>query len=202
MSAHTRGPVSLTPLRSLPVHGFHDPFTRRLLTHRGLTTELLEQRGQCMLRVRVVRQTLAEPLVGHRRLRGMLLLAPGSPALVRRTELVTPQGRVVSRNLVIGHLPQSPELCALATDHSVPLGRSLAVRGIPHRRRFLTAGLGVWNGSAGDVPAAARDYLMCLDGEAPLYVQETFHPAVAPPGRRTGTLVAAPARASLSGTTA
>lgn len=57
---------------------------------------------------------------------------------------------------------------------------------MPNRRTLLTTGLGEWPGPDGAAPAAAREYLIHLAGEAPLYVRETFHPAVAPPLPRPG----------------
>lgn len=187
MPAHLEQPVSLPPLRHLPVRNFADAFTRRLLLHRGMTTELLEHRGRCPLRLRVRTQTLAVPRIRDQRLRRLLHLASAPQCLVRRTELVTREGTVVSRNWVIGRLPENNELVTVVTSHSVPLGRSLAVRGIPHRRTLLTAGLSDWHGPRGPLPAAARGYLLHPDGELPLYIEEMFNPAVVSPRQRSGS---------------
>ncbi|MEU3598941.1 hypothetical protein ABZ714_09465 [Streptomyces sp. NPDC006798] len=182
MSAAPSRPIRVRPLlRALPVEAFHDAFTRRLLAHRGLTTELLERHGGHPLRIRVLEQTPAAPEPADPALRAVLRLAPGVPALSRRTELVTPRGRVVSRNLVLGRLPSDASVAASVTGRTAPMGRALARLGVPNRRTLLTTGLGVWPGPDGAAPAAAREYLIHLEGEAPLYVQETFHPAVAPP---------------------
>ncbi|MFE5831236.1 hypothetical protein ACFQ67_17595 [Streptomyces sp. NPDC056488] len=153
-----------------PAWGFTDVFTRTLLRHRGPTTELLERRVRHRLRLRLVGQTLTGSASGARR-------------LVRRTELVAPDGTVVSRNLVLGRLPRDEELASAVTSRSVPLGRSLAAYGVPQRRTPLTAGLAPWRGPGGGPSAVSRGYLLQLADEAPLYVRETFHPSVAPPER-------------------
>ncbi|MFD6185722.1 hypothetical protein [Streptomyces goshikiensis] len=183
-----RTPVSPLPRPGISAQDFTDPFTRRLLLNEGSTTELLERRGRCRLGLRVVEQTLAPLHLRDRRLLDMLGVTPQTPCLVRRTELVSPEGTAVSRNLVIGRLPRSDEVTQVVTHHSVALGRSVIVRGIPQRRTLLSTGLTTWHGAGRTVPAVSRGYLLHLDDEAPLYVAETFNPAVAPPWRReTGT---------------
>ncbi|MFD4137077.1 hypothetical protein [Streptomyces goshikiensis] len=189
-----RTPVSPLPRPGISAQDFTDPFTRRLLLNEGSTTELLERRGRCRLGLRVVEQTLAPLHLRDRRLLDMLGVTPRTPCLVRRTELVSPEGTAVSRNLVIGRLPRSDEVTQVVTHHSVALGRSVIVRGIPQRRTLLSTGLSTWHGAGRTVPAVSRGYLLHLDDEAPLYVAETFHPAVAPPWRR-GTGPAAPVSA-------
>ncbi|MFF4456563.1 hypothetical protein [Streptomyces goshikiensis] len=189
-----RTPVSPLPRPGISAQDFTDPFTRRLLLNEGSTTELLERRGRCRLGLRVVEQTLAPLHLRDRRLLDMLGVTPQTPCLVRRTELVSPEGTAVSRNLVIGRLPRSDEVTQVVTHHSVALGRSVIVRGIPQRRTLLSTGLTTWHGAGRTVPAVSRGYLLHLDDEAPLYVAETFNPAVAPPWRR-GTGPAAPVSA-------
>ncbi|GHD81062.1 MULTISPECIES: hypothetical protein [Streptomyces] len=193
-----RTPVSPLPRPGIRAQDFTDPFTRRLLLNEGSTTELLERRGRCRLGLRVVEQTLAPLHLRDGRLLDMLGVTPQTPCLVRRTELVSPEGTAVSRNLVIGLLPRSDEVTQVVTHHSVALGRSVNLRGIPQRRTLLSAGLTTWQGTGRTVPAVSRGYLLHLDDEAPLYVAETFNPAVAPPWRRgtgTGTGTAAPVSA-------
>lgn len=181
MPAHPEQPAGPAPLRAVPVRNFADAFTRRLLGHRGMTTDLLEQHLGRPLRVRVRAQTLAPRAAGgHRPLR------PAPPFLVRRTELVTPEGTVVSRNTVTGPLPDDDELAAAVTSRTTPLGRAVAASGTPHRRTPRTAGLSGWPVAHGTLPAVARSYLLHLDGAFPLHVEETFNPAVVSPGQRPG----------------
>ncbi|MCX4545887.1 hypothetical protein [Streptomyces sp. NBC_01565] len=186
-------PVSPLPRPGIPAQGFTDPFTRRLLLNEGSTTELLERRGRCRLGLRVVEQTLAPLQLQDGRLLDMLGVAPATPCLVRHTELVSPEGMAVSRNLVIGRLPRSAEITRIVTHHSVALGRSVTVRGIPQRRTLLSTGLTTWHGSGRSMPAVSRGYLLHLADEAPLYVAETFNPAVAPPWRRGASGAVQPA---------
>jgi hypothetical protein len=155
-----------------------------------MTTELLEHHSRRPLCLRVRTQTLVSPRVGDDRSRWLPHLTPALPWLVRRTELATPEGTVVSRNVVIGRLPQNDELAAAVTSRLVPLGRSVAASGVPHRRTRLTAGLSDWPGPCGALPAVARSYLLHLDGEFPLHVEETFNPAVVSPRQRSGSVPA------------
>ncbi|MCX4745624.1 hypothetical protein OG455_08835 [Kitasatospora sp. NBC_01287] len=173
--------MTTTTASGIPADAFADPFTRRLLHHRGSTTAQLEQWLGCRLRLRVVDQRLTP------------LSPPGDPlaaaeaCLVRRTELLTGNGLVVSRNLVIGQLPQQQELVEVVTALTVPLGRAVAERGIAQRRTALGVSLGAWREPLGnEVPAVRRRYLLRLATAAPLYVVELFNPAVVPP--RQGAL--------------
>lgn len=185
MPATQQRSINPQPLREIPVPCFVDAFTRQLLLHRGLTTKLLERRIRHRLRVRVVEQTLSAPQAGGGRLLDALPLVPDAPVLFRRTEIVTPHS-VVSRNLVVGSLPTTGTLSSLATSHSVPLGRAIAANGVPHSRTLLTAGLAAWNLRGSASPAVTRGYLLYVDGEAPLHVQEIFHPTVASPKVQIG----------------
>lgn len=180
MPATEQCPTSPQPLREIPVQCFVDAFTRQLLLHRGMTTRLLERRIRHRLRVRVVEQTLSAPHAGGDRPLDALPLVPNAPVLFRRTEIVTPYS-VVSRNLVVGSLPTAATLSALATSRSVPLGRAIAANGVSHSRTLLTSGLASWNCRGSASPAVTRSYLLRMDGEAPLHVQEIFHPTVASP---------------------
>ncbi|MEU5362036.1 hypothetical protein ABZ354_00755 [Streptomyces sp. NPDC005925] len=199
MSAHLEQPVGPLPLRRVPVRDFADAFTRRLLLHRGMTTELLEHHIRCPLRVQVRTQTLSPSRTGDPRSSLPPHPAPAPPWLVRRTELVTPEGTVVSRNVVTGRLPRNGELVNAVTGRLLPLGRAVAATGVAHRRNRLTSGLSDWPGPRGALPAVTRGYLLHMDGESPLHVEETFNPAVVSTGQRSGSAHAGEQR--LLGTT-
>lgn len=160
----------------LRVEQFAAPFTRRLLTHGGSTTALLEERVGAPLTLRVVRQTVRS--AGSAALRSLLDAEEGRPWIVRRTELLRGGTSVVSRNLVTGPVPHRAEIADLLASATVPLGRGLADRRVPQHRRLLRVGRSPWPPRARS--AAWRGYILHLEGEAPLYVEEFFHPAVAP----------------------
>jgi hypothetical protein len=162
---------------------FTDVFTRRLLSLAGPTTELLEERLGCRLRLCVTAQsTAAAPPStsgripgGYRRFREP---HADEPYLIRHSELIGPRGLVVSRNLVAGRLPGDPRLAGAVTGRTVPLGISAAVRRAAPRRVPLEIALCPWPGSSPAVSAVRRVYLLSLADEAPLYVEERFNPAV------------------------
>lgn len=157
---------STTTATGIPAHAFADPFTRRLLGRTASTTAQLEERLGTRLRLRLIDQRL---------------VVPDPPALeahlVRRTELWTPEGLVVSRNLVLGRLPEQQELTEIVTGLTEPLGRALAAHGITEHRTPLGVSLSRWPDGT---TAVRRRYLLRIGQEAPLYVLELFNPAVVP----------------------
>ncbi|AEW97854.1 MULTISPECIES: hypothetical protein [Streptomycetaceae] len=175
-----------TAARGLPPDGFADPFTRRLLGRAGSTTDALQARLGVPLRVRVTAQEVTDPGPLDARLRTQLRLPPGEACLVRRSELRTGRGRLVSRNLVVGRLPGRPALAAAVTGRTVPMGAAAAVRAAGQRRVPLLVELAWWPGAHGPYRAVRRGYLLRLDEEAPLLVTEEFDPAVVP-ARLTAT---------------
>ncbi|WP_431781912.1 hypothetical protein [Streptomyces chumphonensis] len=181
----TRGNTGTsTPPRSARWEHFADPFTRRLVGHTGSTTEQLRLRTGQPLLLRLVSQRTGPPPEADRLpLPHAARPAPGTPWLVRVTELVTPQGLTVSRNLVTGRVPAAPAVLDAVTCPRTPLGSTLLRTGMPQRRTLLSAGTAPWPGAPGS-PAVRRGYLLHLADEAPLYVVEHFNPAVVPSGRR------------------
>ncbi|MEV6960236.1 hypothetical protein AB0M97_13760 [Streptomyces sp. NPDC051207] len=162
---------------------FTDVFTRRLLRLTGPTTELLQERLRCTLRLRVTAQRVA---VAPRPPSGAAPCAPrrlpephaNEPYVIRRSELIGPRGLVVSRNLVAGRLPGDPRLAGAVTGRIVPLGISAAVQRAAPRRVPLDIALAPWPGSSPTAFSVRRSYLLSLVDEAPLYIEELFNPAV------------------------
>ncbi|MEV0504057.1 hypothetical protein AB0I84_41580 [Streptomyces spectabilis] len=157
---------------------FADPFTRRLLTHRGSTTALLEHHLGAPLALRLVAQRVRRTGMAAAHLLPLLGPHADEPWLVRRTELRHHSHAAVSRNLVMGPLPRRADLCTILTSDTVPLGRALAEHRLPQRRRLLRVGRSPWRPLA--TSAAWRGYVVHVDDELPFYVEEFFHPAIAP----------------------
>ncbi|WP_219090662.1 hypothetical protein [Streptomyces sp. JJ38] len=167
---------------------FADPFTRHLTGHTGSTTEQLRKRTGAPLRLRLVSQHTASPADGDApRPASRTVRRPAdTPHLVRVTELLTPDGITVSRNLVTGPLPATPAIADAVTRADTPLGPALALAGVHQRRTLLSVGLTPWPQAPAGPPAVRRSYLLYLADEPPLRVVERFNPAVVPSGTRPG----------------
>ncbi|MEV5546670.1 hypothetical protein AB0L35_11180 [Streptomyces sp. NPDC052309] len=178
-----RGDHPCTRPAVLRAERFTHPFTRRLLTHQGSTTALLEQHLATRLTLRLVSQNVQSPHAVAATVLPLLGLDTDVPWLVRRTELHDGSARVVSRNLVMGPLPRRPEMAGILTSATVPLGRALAGLRLPQERRLLRVGRSPWPPRSR--PAAWRGYVLAVPGESPWYVEEFFHPDIAPAHLRT-----------------
>ncbi|MCZ7416815.1 MULTISPECIES: chorismate--pyruvate lyase family protein [unclassified Streptomyces] len=168
---------------------FADPFTRHLLGHTGSTTEQLRRRTGAPLRLRLVSQHTVPPADGDAPRPGSPTVRrpADTPCLVRVTELLTPDGITVSRNLVTGPLPAAPAVADAVTRADTPLGPALARAGVRQRRTLLGVGLAPWPQAPTGPPAVRRAYLLYLADEPPLRVVERFNPAVVPSGTHPGS---------------
>jgi hypothetical protein len=162
---------------------FADPRTRRIMSHRWSTTDLLEELLGEPVSVAAAYIGAALP-----ELFPTLRPPPREILLARRTTLATPTRPDVSENVVIALDGISDQVAAAILDRRTPLGRSL--RRIPHRRIPDTCGLTRWpHGEPGS--AASKCYQIAEPpGYAPtIHVHETFNPTIfgpdlaAPPPR-------------------
>lgn len=160
-----------------------DAVTRMVLTNDGSTTQLLSALLGVPLRARVLDQRgLPSSLVRPRE--AVQALVPGDadePLVVRKSQLVRPDGRAISVNTVImtaRHLV----VRSIVAGGGTPLGRVL--QGAVEQRRVITktgCRLSEWGGIGR--PSVYRSYLVFAGGRPFLHIEELFHPAIVAPVR-------------------
>ena len=157
--------------RSVGAEAFTDPLTRRLLSHTGSTTSLLEHLLDEHIKVRTMDLSQAAVDQVCPEAASPLRLPTGAPVLVRRTTLGTAHHQV-SRNLVLAPLGRVPWTGPLLRSRTTPLGRHLPQ---PHERHPLGHGLDSWSPGRA---AVTRWYLVIDSGSAQpaLFIRETFNP--------------------------
>ncbi|WP_214318304.1 chorismate pyruvate-lyase family protein [Nonomuraea sediminis] len=157
------------------------PITRMILSHDGSTTRLLEELLREPLALRTTLQTLREAhAVLPRRLQARLQVDPADLVVLRRSQLVTGSGWIVTSNKVVGNpLHPAAQLALAAQDR--PLGLVLRAHRLEQHRDQLAAGTTSWYWPGhGHLPSCWRDYLITVSGRPALYIRETFHPEIAP----------------------
>ncbi|MFI9408066.1 chorismate--pyruvate lyase family protein [Nocardia sp. NPDC052316] len=176
MSIRTRRPSADT----ISVTEFADPSTRTLLAGDGTTTLLLEAILRAPVTVRVREQHLQDaeelpPEIGR-----ALQLPPQCRVLVRESMLITPDEQPVSYNRAIITTEPGNPLYPLIDDRHTPLGRALLAAAIEQHRQILTTGHRHWPFSAEFRAAAAKTYLIHMDGRPRLHLTETYSPDLFP----------------------
>jgi len=158
------------------------PLTRVLLTNDGSTTAFLSALLAEPLRVRVLVQAHRPAATAlPPQLQCQLQLDSAHPVILRRSELIRPDGRTVSANKVV-MVPDHPVIDAIVDGGDVPLGQILRAGGIEQRRQILQTGARRWHWGtdAGHLRSPCRSYLVTISGHPLLYIEETFHPEVIP----------------------
>ncbi|WP_285783100.1 chorismate pyruvate-lyase family protein [Microbispora sp. NBRC 16548] len=157
-----------------------------VLQHDGSTTRILTCLLGEPLKVRVLRQhdEAASALAPH--VSAHLKLSSEDHAIVRRSQLVRATGEAVSLNTVIMVPSRHPIVAAISEADDVPLGHILAQHVPGHHRRILNHGT-VWHDAWSDLDrhCAYREYLICLESEPILYIQEVFSPEIVPAAPRS-----------------
>ncbi|MEU3463283.1 hypothetical protein ABZ721_25480 [Streptomyces sp. NPDC006733] len=158
------------------------PQTRMLLESEGSTTILLESLIGCRLTVRVDSQSPVDAASLDARVLDALGLSRDAKPVLRRSALLTPDGRAVSSNRVVFDGAAVPWLADAQDD--VPLGRELRARNSLQHRVILDHGLAGWPPGGAGTPCAFKEYLInCADGSR-IHLHETFSPHFVPvPGR-------------------
>ncbi|WP_169807613.1 chorismate pyruvate-lyase family protein [Herbidospora mongoliensis] len=160
-----------------------DAVTRMVLANDGSTTQLLSALLGIPLRVRVLDQR-GLPSSQVRPRAAVKALVPGEadePLVVRKSQLVRPDGKAISINTVI---MTSSHLVArsIVDGGGTPLGRVL--QGAVEQRRVITetgCRMSEWGGVGR--PSVYRSYLVFAGGRPFLHVEEQFHPAIVTPIR-------------------
>ncbi|MFJ8436017.1 hypothetical protein ACIQ9P_32425 [Kitasatospora sp. NPDC094019] len=150
--------------------------TRMLLASDGSTTVLLESLLGRRLAVRVSLQHRVGARQAPPRAVAALGLGPERTAVERHSALVTDQGEVVSRNVVV--FTASPRGWSVTAEDAVPLGNRLRDARILQHRQLLGRGTDRW--SPDDEPCAYKEYLIRSEDGAHLYVHERFSPRYVP----------------------
>lgn len=164
-----------SPPPSLP------PETRLLLASDGSTTLLLESLLGLAMTVHVTSQETVQAAELPAGVLDVLGLASRDRAVRRLSELRSPDGGTVSRNLVVHpaagapYLPDSEDL--------TPLGLRLRALRFPQQHReILACGITAWDDSAGAPACAFKEYVIRCADESHIYIRERFHPRFVPVG--------------------
>jgi hypothetical protein len=149
--------------------------TRMLLASDGSTTLLLEALLHCRLNVHVDYQGSASvesltPIVVT-----ALDLAPQSTVVERKSSLLTPDGTVVSINIVVLFDKRSDGWSGEPSD-PLPLGKKLRDRHTKQHREILSAGTTEWPGDDRHRSCAYKEYVITCDDDSRIYILEKFSP--------------------------
>ncbi|WP_117213843.1 hypothetical protein [Allorhizocola rhizosphaerae] len=149
-----------------------------ILASDGSTTVLLEALVGEELKLEVRDQETRPARTLEPRIRLLLDLTPEFSVLVRRSALCTPDGRDVSRNLVVARY-RTHKLHAVFTSRTEPIGQGLMRLGLSRARRVVGTGVTDW-----DATVCAYKAYVVLDGHDPVaYIHERFNPSIVPCGQ-------------------
>lgn len=159
---------------------FSSPITRMLLSSDGLTTTLLESCTGRRVRLQHAAHATVPARSAPSGAAGLLGLGPGDELVVRRSTLVTDDGREVSANHVVARIDLPGAECL--TDPATLLGSALHAAGTGFRRTVLDVGLRDWDGSPVR-PAAFKTYLLWHHDIPAVAISELFNPEIIPADR-------------------
>ena len=151
----------------------------------GSTTRFLAALLDEPLKVKVMFQA-RRPAAGvlPQTVRLRMSAAPDDPVIVRRSQLVAADtGNVISANKVVLD-PSHPLVADLDLGTDIPIGYLLS--DVEQRRELLQRGVRPWSWGAPEPfsktrSSVWRSYLIINEGRPVCYIEEVFHPDVAPP---------------------
>lgn len=154
---------------------FSSPITRMLLSSDGLTTTLLESRTGRRVRLHRAAHARVTARSAPSGAAGLLGLGPHDELVVRRSTLVTDDGRTVSANQVVARTDLPGAECL--TDAETLLGSALHAAGTGFRRTVLDVGVRQWCFPPAE-PAAFKTYLLWHHDSPAVAISELFNPEI------------------------